>query len=136
MSLHAQLDSVTSVDNVNNVAPTVLVAQDHQLHAHLVSMDMLLIKLVELVNLPHLANSDNTTHNHPAHAPESAHKGPSSMKMSALLPASQDLMIMELEDVLLLFLKVDAHSLTILAMESVLATVPQVPILTQLNVFV
>lgn len=134
MLLHAPLDSETSEDNANNVEPTVPAAQDQLLHAPHASMDTLLTKLVELVNSLHHANSVNTILNHQAHAPESALKVLSSMKMCASLPVSQDSMITESEVVLLLLLKVDAHSPTILATEFVSATVLQELTLIQPNV--
>ena len=113
--------------------PAAQVQLPHAPHA---SMDTPLTKLVEPVNSLLHASSANTTHNHQAHAPESALKVPSSMKTCVSLPVSQDSMITESEVVLLLLLKADAHSPTILATESVSVTVLQEPTLIQPNVSV
>ena len=84
-----------------------------------------MIKSVEYAKKLLLVNSDNISLNHQMLVPEFVLKTLTSTKMSVSLLVSQDTMITELEDVSLLLLKLDAHSLTSLAMEFVSATVHQ-----------
>lgn len=69
--------------------------------------------LLEYAKLPQHANSDNISHNHPMHAQEFALRTLSTTNQFASLPASKDSKTTELEVVLLLAFKVDAHILTI-----------------------
>lgn len=129
--LHAQLDLELLEDNALNALITAQPAQDLQLPAHLASMDMPSMLLLEFAKLPLHANSVNTSHNQTTNAQESALRILSTMNLSALLPVFKATKTTELEDVSPRTLKVDAHSLIILAMEFALATAQLPPMLIQ-----
>ena len=93
-------------------------------------------KLVEFARKLLHANLDNISLNPTTPALEFVLRTPTSMRTFVLLPVSQDTTTMELEDVLPLLLRPDAHSLTSSAMEFVSATVLQEPTLILRTEFV
>ena len=108
-----------SVDFVRNAMPTAQAVMEPRVFVPSALTDMPLTKYLVSANWLLLASSVSTTPSQLVAAPEFAPRTHTSMRMSALLPAFQVTMTMELEAALLLLLRLVVPSLTSSATESV-----------------